>query len=205
MKSGWSPPPRLLIVSEQDVVAAGVHALLEQHPDRVELMRTPDRAGQPADPDVVLYDVLHLMAGGNDELAHHLVHSKGVVALGRDLRPELALRAWWLGVDAVVSIGAPGEEILAAIEAVYTGQAQGMRRDDDWLGQAQDLSQREGQVLQLIAHGMSNQEIADELSLSINSVKTYIRSAYTKIGVSSRAQGVAWSMDHGFGKAVDET
>ena len=131
MRSGWSPPPRLLIVSGQDVVAAGVRALLEVHPERVELL---DDSSSGADPDVVLYDVLHLMTGGNAELEHHLVHSKGVVALGRDLRPELALRAWWLGVDAVVSIGAPGEEILAAIEAVYTGQAQGMRRDDDWLG-----------------------------------------------------------------------
>jgi DNA-binding NarL/FixJ family response regulator len=202
MRSGWSPPPRLLIVSGQDVVAAGVRALLEGHPERVELL-ADDSSG--VDPDVVLYDVLHLMTGGNAELEHHLVHSKGVVALSRDLRPELALRAWWLGVDAVVSIGAPGEEILAAIEAVYTGQAQGMRRDDDWLGQEQDLSPREGQVLQLIAHGMSNQQIAVELSLSINSIKTYIRSAYTKIGVTSRSQGVAWSMDHGFGKANETT
>ncbi|MET1060746.1 MAG: response regulator transcription factor [Nocardioides sp.] len=204
MKSGWSPPPRLLIVSEQDVVAAGVRALLEVHPERVEVLDPPEGSAPAGDPDVVLYDVLHLMTGGNDELEHHLVHSKGVVALGRDLRPELALRAWWLGVDAVVSIGAPAEEILAAVEAVYTGQAHGMRRDDGWLGQAQDLSQREGQVLQLIAHGRSNQQIAEELSLSINSIKTYIRSAYTKIGVTSRAQGVAWSMDHGFGKATDE-
>jgi DNA-binding NarL/FixJ family response regulator len=190
-----------LIVSGQDVVAAGVHTLLEAHPERVELL--PDDSSG-ADPDVVLYDVLHLMAGGNAELEHHLVHSKGVVALGRDLRPELALRAWWLGVDAVGSIGASGEEILTAIEAVYTGQAQGMRRDDEWLGQEQDLSPREGQVLQLIAHGMSNQEIAEQLSLSINSIKTYIRSAYTKIGVSSRAQGVAWSIDHGFGRSNPE-
>jgi DNA-binding NarL/FixJ family response regulator len=191
-----------VVVSAQDVVAAGVRALLEGHPDRVELV---DDASSVSDPDVVLYDVLHLMTGGNAELEHHLVHSKGVVALGRDLRPELALRAWWLGVDAVVSIGASGEEILAAVEAVYTGQAQGIRRDGDWLGQGQDLSPREGQVLQLIAHGMSNQQIAEQLSLSINSIKTYIRSAYTKIGVTSRAQGVAWSMDHGFGRAADET
>jgi DNA-binding NarL/FixJ family response regulator len=191
-----------VVVSAQDVVAAGVRALLEGHPDRVELV---DDASSVSDPDVVLYDVLHLMTGGNAELEHHLVHSKGVVALGRDLRPELALRAWWLGVDAVVSIGASGEEILAAVEAVYTGQAQGIRRDGDWLGQEQDLSPREGQVLQLIAHGMSNQQIAEQLSLSINSIKTYIRSAYTKIGVTSRAQGVAWSMDHGFGRAADKT
>src|SRR4029079_5017205 len=100
------PPPRLLIVSGQDVVAAGVRALLEVHPERVELLGD---SSSGVCPDVVLYDVLHLMTGGNAELEHHLVHSKGVVALGRDLRPELALRARWLGGDAVGSEGASGQ------------------------------------------------------------------------------------------------
>ena len=54
------------------------------------------------------------------------------------------------------------------------------------------LSSRERQVVTLIAQGYSNQEIADELFLSINSVKTYIRSAYRKLGVSRRSQAVIW-------------
>ena len=203
MESGWSPPPRLLMVSEQDVVAAGVRALLEPYPDRVDVLPTGGPPPSP-DPDVVVYDVINLRSGKTSELEGHLVRSKGVVALGRDLRPELALRAWWLGVSACVSIGAPVEDFLTAIEAVYSGEASDLRRDDDWLGQAHDLSPREGQVLQLIAHGLSNQEIADQLSLSINSIKTYIRSAYTKIGVTSRSQGVAWSMDNGFGVAAGD-
>ena len=55
-----------------------------------------------------------------------------------------------------------------------------------------ELSRREAQVLHLVSEGHSNQEIADTLFLSINSVKTYIRAAYAKIGVTKRVQAVAW-------------
>jgi DNA-binding CsgD family transcriptional regulator len=63
---------------------------------------------------------------------------------------------------------------------------------------ADDLSPRERDMVRLIVAGMSNQEIADTLYLSINSVKTYIRSAYRKIGAVSRAPAVAWGIQHGF-------
>jgi DNA-binding CsgD family transcriptional regulator len=60
------------------------------------------------------------------------------------------------------------------------------------------LSPREVEVLSLVTQGMSNQEIADRLFLTINTLKSHIRQAYKKIGVSSRAQAVAWCMQHGF-------
>ena len=68
----------------------------------------------------------------------------------------------------------------------------------DFLGQDVGLSPRESSVLGLVTRGFSNQDIADELYLSINSVKTYIRSAYRKIDVSTRSQAVAWAIQAGF-------
>jgi NarL family two-component system response regulator LiaR len=56
------------------------------------------------------------------------------------------------------------------------------------------LSAREMTVLELIGTGLTNQEIADRLYLSINSIKSYIRTAYRKIGVSRRAQAVLWAV-----------
>lgn len=61
------------------------------------------------------------------------------------------------------------------------------------------LSPREHEILDLIARGRSNYEITQQLYLSINTVKTYIRSTYTKIGVTTRVQAVLWALGHGFG------
>ena len=58
------------------------------------------------------------------------------------------------------------------------------------------LTSRERQIVLLIAQGHSNREIAAELFLSINSVKTYIRSAYRRIGVERRTQAVVWALTH---------
>ena len=49
------------------------------------------------------------------------------------------------------------------------------------------------------SRGLSNQQIADQVFVSINSIKTYIRSAYRKIGVHSRTQAVAWCLQHDLG------
>ena len=57
-----------------------------------------------------------------------------------------------------------------------------------------ELSTREAEVLDLICRGMSNLEIADQLFVSVNSVKTYVRQIYQKIGVARRAQAVAWGL-----------
>ena len=53
-------------------------------------------------------------------------------------------------------------------------------------------------MLAFITQGLTNAQIARNLYLSINSVKSYIRAAYRKIGVTSRSQAVAWGMQHGF-------
>jgi NarL family two-component system response regulator LiaR len=67
-----------------------------------------------------------------------------------------------------------------------------------WPGKHQGLSARESEVLGLITAGLTNKEIADTFNLSINSVKSYIRHAYQKMGVESRSQAVAWGYRNGF-------
>ena len=93
---------------------------------------------------------------------------------------------------AWISVGAEVAEILRVVEAAARGQLE----PPDALAL---LTSREAEVLRLIAQGLSNQEIADRVFVSINSVKTYIRSAYRKIGVRSRTQAVAWCLQHDLG------
>lgn len=63
--------------------------------------------------------------------------------------------------------------------------------------EADMLTTRERETLALIATGRSNDEIAQEMRISLNSVKSYIRSAYRKTGVQSRSQAVLWAVTHG--------
>ena len=60
------------------------------------------------------------------------------------------------------------------------------------------LTTREEEVIALIAQGFSNKQIIDKLVLSINTLKSHIRSAYAKMGVQTRAQAVSWAIQHGF-------
>ena len=94
---------------------------------------------------------------------------------------------------------------MKAITAIHEGRTWESRDpeiDDDhamptWPGQEHGLSARESEMLTFIARGLSNQEIAERAYLSINTVKTYIRTAYRKIGVASRSQAVGWALRNG--------
>lgn len=80
-------------------------------------------------------------------------------------------------------------EVIAASGAVVLAA---------WPGQHKGLTPRESEVLSLIVSGLSNHDIAHRIYVSINSVKSYVRSAYRKMGVSSRSQAVVWGLEHGF-------
>ena len=68
----------------------------------------------------------------------------------------------------------------------------------DWPGRGEGLSDRESEILALITQGKSNAEVASLTYLSPNTIKSYIRSLYRKIGVTSRTQAVLWGVNHGF-------
>jgi DNA-binding NarL/FixJ family response regulator len=59
------------------------------------------------------------------------------------------------------------------------------------------LTERESEILALITQGKSNAEVAATTFLSLNSIKSYIRTTYRKIGVTSRTQAVLWGFEHG--------
>ena len=60
------------------------------------------------------------------------------------------------------------------------------------------MTDREGEILALVTQGKSNAEVAELTYLSPNTVKSYIRTTYRKIGVASRTQAVLWGVRHGF-------
>jgi DNA-binding NarL/FixJ family response regulator len=59
------------------------------------------------------------------------------------------------------------------------------------------LSTRELEVLRLLAAGKSNQQIADELVISLNTVRRHVSNVFDKTGIANRAQAGAWAREHG--------
>jgi DNA-binding NarL/FixJ family response regulator len=186
---------RVAICSTQEVVVKGLTAMLGEHPDRFVVV-------DPAEADVVLYDSLGVHVDGGAELRQVAGGDRPVVlAISRALRPDLRARALAQGAHAWVSMSATTGQLVEAVEAAADGRE--LPAHVDRLGAAVGLTAREVEVLALIAQGMSNLEIAERLFLSINSVKTYIRSAYAKIGATSRSRAVAWCLQHGFAPPDD--
>ncbi|GAB7003412.1 response regulator transcription factor [Nocardioides sp. AN3] len=190
-------PIRLAIVSRQEVVARGLTAMLADYPDRVTVVAMASVYSKAKGIDVVLYDSHGLHRSDGADLDHLIQKTDAKVLIySRDMRPDLRARALARGADGWVSMSKHAPELLAAIERVADGKPQ--EEQVDWIGQEAGLSPREVEVLSLVTQGMSNQEISERLFLTINTLKSHIRQAYKKIGVSSRAQAVAWCMQHGF-------
>ena len=204
---------RVLVTSEHEVVCVGLTTLLQSDP------RFECRVGAVDElllngADVVLYDVLGLVDNDGSELDRLVKETDvAVLAVTRDLRPDLADLALEKGADGCISMDAGAEELFAAVEAAAWGDLEGERSPeavDFTVNPAYDgdtiphLAPRESEVLQLIAAGLSNADIAARLYLSINSVKTYIRGAYRRIDVQTRSQAVVWAMQHGLGAPPQE-
>lgn len=98
------------------------------------------------------------------------------------------------GAAAWVPLRGGADRIVAMVEGAARGPVPSA---------VERLSDREEEVLRLIVAGLTNREIADEVYISINSVKTYIRSAYRKIGVHSRSQAVAWGLRNDIDRTRD--
>ena len=124
-----------------------------------------------------------------------------MVAFGWDCSPQAVSTEMSRGAAGFVSKWLPSRRLVWNLLQI----ADGRMIVDDWTGQAEaqqasekwPLTQRETEVLSMIAAGKANREIAEETNLSINSVKSYIRGAYSKIEVSSRSQAVLWAIQHG--------
>ncbi len=205
--SAVDPKLRLAIVSEDEVIVRGLVSVVADLAETIEVQQAPGPGPDDAPVDVVLYDVMKLHHGSGDDLVRWVKETDAaVVAAARELRPGLADQALEKGVDGVIALSASTEEIREVIQVAAFGDLMGdgtsasidytLNPDhDDTRGV---LSARETDVLALVAAGISNDEIARRLFLSINTVKTYVRTAYRKIGVTSRSQAVGWALQNGF-------
>ena len=204
-------PPRpitVALVDDYDVVVIGVANILGKHPERVVIAEIDTNKPLSDEVDIVLYDSFAQPESDHDEIKVLVDNPRArkVVVYTWNFHPDLVEQARRQGVHGYLSKSMAADDLVAALEAVHGGEVVVSEppprarpaSGSDWPGRDTGLSDRESEVLALITQGKSNDEIAGLTYLSINTVKSYVRSAYRKIEVDSRTQAVLWGIDHGF-------
>ncbi len=217
---------RVLLVDDQAMVRAGLRMILDSEPDievvgELEDGESAASAVSELQPDVVLMDIrmpgMDGLAATREVIAAHPA-ARIVILTTFDLDEYVygALRA---GASGFLLKSADGDTLVNAVKVVAAGEAllapEVTRRVIEEFARAShasaasgvehvaseeaigDLSEREVEVLQLMAQGLSNQEIAKELYLSSTTVKTHVSHILTKLGVRDRVQAVVEAYDSG--------
>ena len=203
---------RVALVNDAEIVVRGLDAMLRSYRDRIEVIQLA--AGRPisAPVDVALYDTFGVTQGNGDATRRLVTNPRvGHVAVYTwNFQPWLERQTLAQGVHGYLSKSLPATQLAKAIIAINAGQVvvspspgRAALVGGDWPGREEGLTAREAEVLSLITQGLSNQEVAERAVLSINSIKSYIRSAYRKIDVDSRSKAVLWGVAHGLG-TVDQ-
>lgn len=199
-------PVRVSLAHECELVTHGFADMLTPYTARVTMVPADRDGTPPADVDLTLHDSLaglHLVPGPQPSVV--LPHSGHLVTYTWNPRPDLVELALASGARGCLSKSLPAANLVAALEAINRGEvvveygtrAQ-PRRPRPGAGPEGLLTPREAEIVTLITRGLDNFSIAREASLSINSVKSHIRAAYRKMGVSSRSQAVLWGVRNGY-------
>ncbi len=201
-------PVRIAIVDDYDVVVVGVASMLDPYRDRVLVAELDTERAVKDTVDIALYDSFAQPESDQQEVKVLLDNPRArrVVVYTWNFHPELVSAARGLGVSGYLSKALTARELVAALEAVHAGEvvvtASPKRARTlsslDWPGRREGLSDREAEILALITQGKTNAEVAALVYLSPNTVKSYIRTLYRKIGVTSRTQAVLWGVRNGF-------
>ncbi|MEV7581266.1 response regulator transcription factor [Streptomyces erythrochromogenes] len=195
---------RLLLADDHPVVRAGLRAVLDTEADFAVVAEaaTAERAvelaaGEPV--DVVLMD-LQFGPGMHGSEATALITARPraprvLVLTTYDTDADI-LAAVEAGASGYLLKDAPPEELAAAVRTAAAGQsalapAVALRLMDRMRMPAEALTKRELEVLQLVADGLSNQQISKQLFLSQATVKSHLVHVYAKLGVESRTAAVA--------------
>lgn len=208
---------RIVVVDDHAVVRSGLKMLLNEKYDMEVVGEASEgeegiREAERLRPDVVLMDLS--MPHGMDGLtATRLLKNKlpdvAVLILTMHDDDEYLFRAIHAGASGYVLKSAPHEELTAAVRSVAEGDAYlnptaTRRLMNEYLEQSRGggrrmktLSEREKEVLTLIAKGYSNKEIADRLVISVKTVETHKSNVMEKLGLRTRPELVKFAMQKG--------
>ena len=188
------------IINDYEVVVRGVAAMLAPYDNRVRSSSSTPAAHRPCPPTSpcsTRSPGVATRSAGPPRWSATARPPRRAVHVGR--RAGVRAAAQEIGVSGVVLKTRSADVLVDGIERVVAGERVGF---DDATPTARpaarvvDLSDRESEVLALIAKGLTNAQIADELYLSIETVKTYVKRLYAKLDVHNRAQAAVAASSH---------
>ena len=194
-------PITVALVNDYEVIVHGLKAMLGPFSDRVRVVDMEVKGEPKRHAQVALFDTFagrHRAIDRCEQMsADGLVDH--VVLYTWDAGPEFLDDAHRAGVSGVILKSHSGEELVADLEAVVAGHRIGLNHVARGRRGAapDDLSQREREVLALVALGYTNREIATELYVSIDTVKTHVRRLFGKLGVTNRTRAAAMAPKYG--------
>jgi two-component system, NarL family, nitrate/nitrite response regulator NarL len=196
---------KILLADDHPIVTAFLESLLKRNGHEIVAV---ERDGgsvlerlSAARPEVLVLDVEMPMRSGLDVLRtlRQRGDTRPVVLLTGSLKTSAAIEAVKLGVNGIILKDKAAESILECLNTIQSGrrwiepevlqksldQALSKNAADDPL---QDLTPKERAVAGLVARGLRNQEIAEELRVSVGTVKVHLNSIFQKLNISSRTE-----------------
>jgi two-component system response regulator DevR len=207
---------RILLVDDHEVVRLGLKSLLERHP-QFDVVGEASSAREAIEivnnthPDVVVMDIRLPGTSGIEaceEITGRFPEIK-VIMLTSYAEDEMLFSAIRAGASGYILKQIGGEDLVRALEAVGRGEAmldptvtqrvfQEVRRavKEEEASAFAHLSQQEKHVLLLVSEGKTNREIAKALFLGEGTVRNYVSSILSKLGVNNRAEAAAYAVGH---------
>ena len=215
---------RILLVDDHEVVRLGLKALLERNPD-FEVIGEASSAREALEqvsalqPGVVVMDIRLPGTSGIEaceEIVQNFPETK-VIMLTSYAEDEMLFSAIRAGASGYILKQIGGEDLVRALDAVGRGEAlldpavtqrvfQEVRRavKDEEASAFSHLSQQEKHVLQLVSEGKTNREIAKALFLGEGTVRNYVSSILSKLGVNNRAEAAAYAVEHNLREYINQ-
>lgn len=211
----------VLIVDDQIIVRKGIRALLTTEPGLQvvgEAATGVDAVREAArlNPDVIVMDLVMPEMDGIEAISqitaqHPTIRILVLTSFATDDKVFPAIKAGALGY--LLKDSSP-EELVQAIRQVYRGESslhpaiarkllQELARPSQHMQTLEPLTEREVTVLRLIARGLSNQEIADDLVISEATVRTHVSNILSKLHLASRTQAALFALREGLASLND--
>jgi len=207
---------KIILVDDHEVVRLGLKSLLERHP-QFEVIGEAGSAREALEqvaalkPDVVLMDI-RLPGTSGIEACEEIVNkypATRVIMLTSYAEDEMLFSAIRAGASGYILKQIGSTDLIKALESVSRGEAlldpavtqrvfQEVRRavKEEEASAFAHLSQQEKHVLLLVSEGKTNREIAKSLFLGEGTVRNYVSSILSKLGVNNRAEAAAYAVEH---------